>query len=394
VGTFPTVAAGRAAGNPAAVAGAASGEEPAGFEPDPVVEVTVREVSMPLDTAVVLGAQRITARQYAVLELRSAAGRSGVALGLTRGLPVARALESLAPALLGADAGARRALLDRIVQTRPNAALGLSRALGLVDVAMWDLLAKRACLPLWRLLGGCSARVALVVAAGYATAGGAAGETAGELRRLEDAGFTHLKVHAEDPALIAGWRAALSPGTELAVDLGMGCADLVSARRLCAALDDLGLWFIEDPFPPERAGLTAELARHLRTPLAAGEDALGEEMLVELADAAGVLRVDATASGGVDAVLGATAHAARRGRLVITHSVVELHGQLAGGMSGIGFAETIPYDSGANPLHRLLASTQPVEHGQLVLSERPGNGLVLDGEAVERHTIWGARHAG
>jgi L-alanine-DL-glutamate epimerase-like enolase superfamily enzyme len=68
----------------------------------------------------------------------------------------------------------------------------------------------------------------------------------------------------------------------------------------------------------------------------------------------------------------------------MTHAFVELHGQVAGGLAGISLTETIPYDSGANPVDVLLAETQRVENGELVLSERPGNGLELDWDAVAR----------
>jgi hypothetical protein len=69
---------------------------------------------------------------------------------------------------------------------------------------------------------------------------------------------------------------------------------------------------------------------------------------------------------------------------VMTHAFVELHGQIAGGLDAVSLTETIPYESGANPVDVLLAETQRVEHGELVLSERPGNGLVFDWDAVAR----------
>jgi L-alanine-DL-glutamate epimerase-like enolase superfamily enzyme len=205
-----------------------------------------------------------------------------------------------------------------------------------------------------------------------------------ELRGLADRGFRHLKVHAHEPDLVARLRAAVPEGVEFSIDVGMRWRELDDAVLACRALDRLGLAFIEDPFPPELPQLTRALAGALETPIAAGEDAAGRDALIELGSAADILRVDATASGGIAAVAVAADAAATEGKPVITHAFVELHGQIAGGLRSISLAETIPYESGANPVDRLLAETQRVVDGALVLSEQPGHGMVFDWDAVAR----------
>jgi L-alanine-DL-glutamate epimerase-like enolase superfamily enzyme len=156
------------------------------------------------------------------------------------------------------------------------------------------------------------------------------------------------------------------------------------ATTAVAALDGLGLAFIEDPFPPDRWRLTAELADRLRTPVAAGEDAAGPAVLHELAEVVDVLRVDPSASGGFAAVLEPASVACDRGSSVMTHSFPDQHGHLAGA-SAVGTVEMIP-DEAINPVGRLLARRQRIEAGELVLSAEPGHGAPLDGGAIERHT--------
>jgi L-alanine-DL-glutamate epimerase-like enolase superfamily enzyme len=204
-----------------------------------------------------------------------------------------------------------------------------------------------------------------------------------ELRSLAEQGFRHLKVHADDARAVASLREALPADVELAIDVGMGFRDLDEALAWCRPLDRLGLAFVEDPFPPELASLTRALAQELETPVAAGEDA-GPAQLRELAGAVDVLRVDATTSGGIETIVEAARDARDAGKRVMTHAFVELHAQVAGGTGAIALAETIPYASGANPVDQLLATTQPIERGELVLSERPGHGLVVDWDAVTR----------
>jgi L-alanine-DL-glutamate epimerase-like enolase superfamily enzyme len=186
--------------------------------------------------------------------------------------------------------------------------------------------------------------------------------------------------------IVARVRAACGDGVPLGVDLGMAWRTVPDALDACAVLDELGLAFIEDPFPPDRWRSTAELAGRLRTPVAAGEDAPGPAALVELAEVVGVLRIDPSASGGIAAVLDAATVATARGATVMTHAFPDQHAHLAGSRL-VEVVEMIP-DEAVNPVGRLLARRQRVEAGELVLSEGPGHGAPLDWPEVERH----ARH--
>lgn len=305
-------------------------------------------VAIPLERPIRLGDTEIREREYVVLRLIADDGLEGAAIGYTRGLP-----------------------------------FGGIRADSLREIAQWDLEAKHAGVPLWRLLGGTEPRVPVLAVGGYFMDQRRIEDVEDELRALVAAGFAHVKVHAHEPALVERLRGAVGDGAVFSIDLHMRFGDLDTALAECRPLDGLGLGFIEDPFPPDRADLTAALAEELDTPVAAGEDAAGLDALLALARAADVLRIDATSSGGIAAVR-AAAEAAGGG--AITHAFVELHAQVAGGTASIAMAETIPYATGANPVDRLLAATQPIEDGTLLLSEEPGNGLVFNWDAVRRHT--------
>jgi L-alanine-DL-glutamate epimerase-like enolase superfamily enzyme len=226
------------------------------------------------------------------------------------------------------------------------------------------------------VLGGARSRVPLLAVAGYGSE-----PLQDQVGSLAAAGFRHVKVHCDDARLVSR---CLQPDISLAVDLHMSCRTLVDALAICRRLDEHELAFVEDVFPPERHRLYAELAPHLRTPLAAGEDAVGLEALRDLVDAVAILRVDGTASGGFDVALDAAVLAAAAGRQVQTHAFPDLHAHLAGGRPEIGLVELIPYDSGGNPVAELALRRAPIEDGQLVLGEEPGHGFPLDWEAVAR----------
>jgi L-alanine-DL-glutamate epimerase-like enolase superfamily enzyme len=339
---------------------------------DAVVAAEVNVVAVPLERPISLRGGTIVEREYVVLRVCTEAGLEGAAIGYTRGLPLRETLNELAAELLGMDA-----LVARAARSSVDA-----RAIALVDIALWDVAARRAELPLWRLLGGAKARVPILAVGGYFLEQRTVEDVEDELRGLAEQGYPHLKVHTHEPELVSRLRAAVPDDVDFSVDADMCWRDLDAATAACRQLDGLGLAFIEDPFSPDLPELTRALAEAIETPIAAGEDAAGREALLDLASAADVLRVDATASGGIDAALAAAD--AADGKPVMTHAFVELHGQLAGGLDAISLTETIPYESGANPVDVLLAETQRVDDGALVLSDRPGHGLAFDWDAVAR----------
>jgi L-alanine-DL-glutamate epimerase-like enolase superfamily enzyme len=344
---------------------------------DRVVAADVTVAAVPLEWPIHLRGEAIREREYVVLRLRTDSGLEGAAIGYTRGLPVAPALDRFAASIVANDAAP---VLDRGEQSSsPDV-----RASSLVEIALWDVAARRAGLPLWRLLGAARPRVPVLAVGGYFPERRTLADVQAELQRLAEQGFRHVKVHAHEPEPVAARRAALPDDVELAVDVGMRFRGLDEALAGCRPLDGLGLGFIEDPFPPECTNLTRALAEELETPVAAGEDT-GPAALQELVAAADVVRIDATTSGGIGAVAAVALGAEEAGKRVLTHAFVELHGQVAGGLVPVSLAETIPYDSGANPVDRLLAETQPIERGELVLSERPGHGLLVDWDAVAHY---------
>jgi L-alanine-DL-glutamate epimerase-like enolase superfamily enzyme len=364
------------------VSAARGGAGGAGGGADRIVAVDVVRCALPIARAVHIGATVYREREYVALRLTTADGTEGHAIGYTRGLPLDATVLTVADLALGCRVSRRAAVVARILAERHNGAATLWRAVSLIEIALWDAQARLAGLPLWRLLGGARERVPVMAVAGYHATERGVDDVVDEVRRLVDEGFGHVKLHAADPSIVAAVRAA-APGIRLGVDVGMAWRSLAEAVSASRPLDELGLAFIEDPFPPERWRLTAELAGRLRTPLAAGEDAAGRALLLDLASVVAVLRVDATVSGGFAVALEAAAVADARGATVMTHAFPDLHAHLAGA-AAVGMIEMIPDAAGVNPVGLLLGRRQDVAGGELVLSKEPGHGAPLDWEAVAR----------
>src|SRR5579872_5922372 len=148
-------------------------------------------------------------------------------------------------------------------------------AISAFDIALWDLKARRAGLPLWRLLGGFDARVPCY-------AGGIdldlpldqlLRQTDGNLAK----GFRAIKMKvgrkrlAEDVARVRAMRAHLGEGFPLMADANMkwGVDEAIRAARAFAPYD---LTWLEEPTIPDDPAGHARIVREGGLPIAAGEN--------------------------------------------------------------------------------------------------------------------------
>ena len=134
-----------------------------------VSAVRAGTVTLPLPAPLRLGPMEVTEREYAAVEVETADGLVGKAYCLSRGAPVAACVEQLvAPVVVGREADPER-LWDECSQA--TIAIGRTglvvRAIGLVDIALWDIAAQAAGAPLWRHLGGTDPAVRAMMVAAY-----------------------------------------------------------------------------------------------------------------------------------------------------------------------------------------------------------------------------------
>jgi mandelate racemase len=149
-------------------------------------------------------------------------------------------------------------------------------ALSMFDMAVHDALARTAGVPLYRLLGA-----EAVPLAAYNSCGGnliapeLAAREAVELVR-EHGGFQHIKLRlgrpslADDLAAVTAVRQAVGPDMVLSVDFNQALP-AAQAVETCRAIDNLGLYWIEEPVAYDDYETQARLAAKLTTPLQVGE---------------------------------------------------------------------------------------------------------------------------
>jgi L-alanine-DL-glutamate epimerase-like enolase superfamily enzyme len=170
-----------------------------------------------------------------------------------------------------------------------------SVAVGVLDMAVWDAVAKIAGQPLFRLLaeryrgGVIDERVWVYAAGGYYYPGKGTAALQDEMRGYLDRGYTDVKLKigsaslAEDLARIEAVIEVVGGGGHVCVDAN-GRFDLQTAIAYAKALAPYDLRWYEEAGDPLDFALQAELADHYPSPMATGEN------LFSMADARNLIR--------------------------------------------------------------------------------------------------------
>jgi L-alanine-DL-glutamate epimerase-like enolase superfamily enzyme len=271
-----------------------------------------------------------------------------------------------------------------------------SIAIGTIEVAVWDAVAKIAGLPLHRLLadrysgGRVPEKVFCYVGGGWYRPGQTVGDLQDEMRRHLDAGYTMVKMKvgglpiAEDCRRIEAVLEVLGNEARLAVDAnGKFARD--EALAYAKALRPFGLRWFEEPCHPLDYALYAEIAAAYDAPLATGENLYSTQDVENLVRFGGLragrdfIQVDPPQAYGIAQYGETVAMLARRGwsrAQLFPHGGNQMSLAIAAGF-GLGGAESYPGVFGA---FGGFADDATVEDGFLSLSDRPGVGF--EGQAA------------
>lgn len=326
-------------------------------------------------------------------------GRWGVG-GILRDRLIPRLMATPAESLLD-EAGRLdpfRAFAVAMRNEKPGGHGDRAAAMGALDMALWDLLAKTEGVPLYRLLadrfrdGDADADVAVYAAGGYYREGGIAA-LQDEIRTYIDAGYREVKIKVGAVPLagdLARIEAALdvlgNDGSRLAVDAN-GRFDLAAALAFAGAIAPYGLRWFEEAGDPLDFRLQAVLAEAYAGPLATGENLFSSQDATNLLRYGGmrpdrdILQFDCGLAYGVPDYLAMLAALDRHGwsrRSVHPHGGHQMSLHLAAGL-GLGGNESYP--GVFQPLGG-FADASRVKGGRVTLPEAPGIGLELKG------TLW------
>ena len=254
-------------------------------------------------------------------------------------------------------------------------------AMSLLDVAGWDALAQAARVPLAVMLGGSlrpspaynSNGLGLMPVEALADEAGALCESGFRAVKLR-LGHVTLK---EDLAAVRAVRKRLDAGISLMVDYNQALTVADAVARACA-LDEEGVYWIEEPIRHDDFEGCAEVAAAARTPVQIGENfsQVYDMQKALAARACDCVMPDVERIGGVTGWQRASALAEQARVPMSSHLYPEVSAHL---LAVTPTAHWLEYVDWLNPL--LIEPLQIVD-GMAVLSDRPGIGLAWDARAV------------
>jgi L-alanine-DL-glutamate epimerase-like enolase superfamily enzyme len=358
---------------------------------DPIHAIDASRTTLALPSPLQVGPTRVTAREYAAVRIQTSSGLVGKAYCLTRDSPVVECVERLiAPIVTGADSvDIAQRWDDCFRSTIAVGRVGLFvRALGLVDIALWDIAAQRAGVPLWSLLGGRPDPVPAMLVAAYPLSDRTPEELAADVIAYSRAGYSLLKI-ARDPEpdrmrrLLAAALDRLEGGCRLVVDAAFGWRGVHEALEETSLWGEVPLAWLEDPLIPEDVVGCSQLRSLGGHPLGIGDDVTDPRVITSLvqAQALDVVRLDVVAIGGVTAARPIMTLAETEGLPVSFHVYPEVTVHLAAAMAGATVEHFDPEIPGGNPLdpaHLLCIGAGRIQDGWAKPPELPGLGFDLD----------------
>jgi L-alanine-DL-glutamate epimerase-like enolase superfamily enzyme len=301
--------------------------------------------------------------------------------------PLAIDLGGLDPALTSRNLTERTAVLA-IQSGEPGP---IHQCIAGIDIALWDLAARRAGVPLWRHLGGTSPSV-------RAYASGINPEAPGELAaqcRAQGHRAFKLKVgfgETRDLANLREMRATLGDDATLMADANQAW-DFAQASSMVERMEPFRLAWLEEPLRADRPWEEwRSLAAKAPMPLAGGENLVGLDAFQQ-AFAAGALRViqpDVAKWGGVSRCLEVARGALSAGLRYCPHYLGGGIGLLASAhlLAAAGGDGMLEIDANPNELRTLTCGAAgSVRDGWVTLNEVPGLGEAPDLAALSRYRV-------
>lgn len=267
----------------------------------------------------------------------------------------------------------------------------IAQAIAGLDIAAWDLVARRAGLPLWKLLGGASDRIR-VYASGLNP--DAPERLAGE-RQSEGYVAFKLKVGFgadRDLANLGALRKRLGAGATLMVDANQAWSS-EQAIAMLPQLEPFELAWLEEPLRADRPWYEWQSLQAVsRIPLAAGENVAGAQAFEQaiMSGALTVVQPDLAKWGGFSGCLPVARRVLEAGLRFCPHYLGGGVGLLASAhlLAAAGGDGMLEIDANPNPLRTLLwGPLGAIHNGQAELGAAPGLGALPDLEAIAQFRV-------
>ena len=305
---------------------------------------------------------------------------------------IARCIETChAPLLLGEDAGDISRLWQKLARNPALQWVGragiTTLAHAAIDVALWDIKAKAAGQPLWKLLGGQLRNKVRAYNTDIGWLSIADDKLVEGAQRAVADGFTGIKIKVgssveRDLRRLAAVRQAIGPDVTLAID-GNGKWDLATCQRFCRAAQEFDVFWFEEPLWHDDVRGHAQLARATSIPVALGEQLYTTDAFAEFFAQQAIhwVQPDVTRMAGLTEVLRVcdTAHSFRLPVAPHAGDMSQVHVHLSYAHPACEVLEFIPW------IKDCFTDPAEVVDGYFRRPSMPGAGTTPTAEAWERY---------
>ncbi|WP_162287804.1 mandelate racemase/muconate lactonizing enzyme family protein [Indiicoccus explosivorum] len=256
-------------------------------------------------------------------------------------------------------------------------------ALSAIDIAVWDIRAKEQNLPLYHLLGA-QRETMPIYGSGRATHGMTTTELIEGALSYKEEGYRAIKLRAgalgiaKDVKRIQAVREAVGDDFDIMVD----CNERLTypeALQLGRHLEELNIYWMEEPLPAGDINGHQRLAEQLRIPIAVGEHLHGRFEFVNYIkqNAASIFQPDVPLVGGISEWNRIANITEGHGYVLTPHFLPEFHIQLGLSAKNCISIEHFPL------IDDILLETLQIENGVAIPPNRSGHGLQWDREKID-----------
>jgi D-galactarolactone cycloisomerase len=317
--------------------------------------------------------------------------------------------DAFGPLLIGRDPLDTSVIWDSLYNwTRDQGMKGITiSALSALDIALWDIKGKALGLPVYKLLGGAYRQKARAYATGLYEpqhVPSVVEALVAEALGYKKDGFVGMKLKIgygfeTDVRYMQAVREAIGDDLYLMVDANHAY-NASEAIRLAREMEQFNIYWFEEPVPPEDLDGYLEVKNHANILIAGGECEYTRYGFRELINrhAVDILQPDLCAAGGFTEMMKIIAMASAANVPVVPH----VWGTNVGLAASLQLFAALPhfperrfpaeplfeFDRSAHPLRDgVTLETFEMQDGYLPIPDRPGLGISLDMDFVERYAF-------
>ena len=303
--------------------------------------------------------------------------------------------DSMGQAIIGEDPLNNERLWQKIYVPKFIGRRGTScKTVSAIDIALWDIKAKAAGMPLYRLLGGYRESVPCYVAGGYYAKDKGLRELQQEMEEYISWGVKAVKMKVgalslkEDAARVKAVRQAIGPDTKLMLDANCSYR-FFEAIEFAHMVEEYEPYWFEEPVDADDYDGYRKVAAKTIIPLAGGENEVTRFGFRDLINtqAVSILNPDAASLGGVTEYMKIAGYADANGLMMSPHGQQQLHVHLDCSVPNAPMAEFYPPQYDAKVYEAFLNPVVFNPDGTVSPSQAPGAGLDINRAALMPYRI-------